>query len=73
MQYIILCLQDSDPYEEPKNDWTYVQSSRRRFTKEQAEDRIKSYSPSRLPVIAMVPDIPIDAEGYPTEKRGHLF
>ena len=66
MQYILLCLQDTDPYAEPKNNYTYVQCSRRRFSKEDAEDRMKSIAPSRHPVIVPVHPVPLDSEGYPT-------
>jgi hypothetical protein len=68
-QYICLCLQDTDPYEDPKNDYTYVQSTRRRFTKEEAEKRIACYAPSRKAVIVQVPYVSIDEDGYPNEKR----
>lgn len=68
-QYILLCLQDSDIYDEPKNNWTYVQATRRRFTKEQAEYEMEVIAPSRKPVIVEVPPIQIDDKGYPVQER----
>lgn len=68
-QFIILCLQDTDPYEIPKNDWTYVQTSRRRFSEEEAKDRLEYIAKERRPVIVEVPPVLLDEEGYPKEKR----
>ena len=68
-QFIILCLQDSDLYEEPKSNWIYVQTSRRRFSEEEARDRMKFIATGRRPVIVEVPPVALDEEGYPKEKR----
>jgi len=64
-QYIILCLQDSDPYDEPKNNKTYVQVSRKRYNYADAEKRSEQIAPSRKPVFVKVPSVPLDEDGYP--------
>lgn len=63
-QYIILCLRDKTG--DPKEDYKYVQSTRRRFSLKAALDRIEGYAPSRLPLVVEVPPVPVDKEGYPT-------
>jgi len=60
-QYIIICLKDKT-FEDPA---TYVQGTRKRFTKEEAEDHIKLIAPSRNPVIVQVPSVKLDENDYP--------
>ena len=64
-QYIIICLKDYDPYDDPKNKRTYVQSSRKRYSHKDAVKRSESYAPSRKAVVVKVPSVPIDEDGYP--------
>jgi hypothetical protein len=55
-QYIYICLDD---------DGRYIQASRRRRTRKEAEERMKGCAPSRNPFVARVPAVVIDDEGLP--------
>ena len=67
MQYIIICLDDSDPNGNPKDSKTYVQASRIRYKDHSAAlYRAEGIAKSRNPVVVPVPDVPIDKYGYPT-------
>ena len=59
--FIIICLKDSTP-EDPK---TYVQATRKRFTFDDATERVKSYAPSRCPLVIAVPWVELDENDYP--------
>ena len=70
MQHIIICIKDSDPDGDPKDSKTYVQCSRKRYTDYVAALHTASrIARSRNAVVVSVPDVPIDADGYPTDKE----
>jgi hypothetical protein len=63
-QYVIFCLKDSDS--DPKDNFTYVQATRKRFIDEEsAKYRMGNIAVSRFPFVAKVPAVDIDADGYP--------
>ena len=64
-QNIIICLQDSS-LENPK---TYVQSTRRRFSYDDAMERAKGYAPSRCALVVAVPWVELDENDYPVYKE----
>ena len=59
--FIIICLKDSTP-EDPA---TYVQTTRKRFTYDDAMARTKSYAPSRYPLVVAVPWVELNKNDYP--------
>ena len=63
--FIIICLK----YSTPEDPATYVQSTRRRFTYDDAWNRAKSYSPSRHPLVVAVPWVELDENDYPVYKK----
>lgn len=60
-QHIVICLRDRSLY----HPATYVQVTRRRFKKEDAEVYIRTVSKERKPVIVPVPNVMVNQMGYP--------
>ena len=70
MQYIIICIKDSDPNGDPKDRKTYIQCSRKRYLDyDAAAYRASAIAHSRNAVVVPVPDVMIDEDGYPTDKE----
>ena len=62
--YIVICLDD---------DGRYVQGTRKRFTKKEAEKYAKSVDKDRYPVVVAVPALEADSLGYPVRNRDGSF
>ena len=60
-QYIVICLKDFTQ-EDP---CTYVQTTRKRFSKEGAEHYMKAIAPSRKPIAVPVPYVRLDKKNNP--------
>lgn len=70
MQYIIICIKDYHPEDDPKDSKTYVQCSRKRYLDYNAAAyRASAIASSRNAVVVTVPDVRIDEDGYPTDKE----
>jgi hypothetical protein len=64
MQYIVICLDD---------EGRYVQGTRCRMSKRQADKRAEGIAPSRRPVVVEVPAVALDEEGYPLrDEEGRM-
>jgi len=60
-QHIVICLKDSTE----RDTATYVQVTRKRFTYMGALEYVQGVASSRHPRVVPVPDVTVDAKGYP--------